>query len=198
MRAAEEQMGSANVAGPGGNWQYTCDVGISRKCPRFPEVSPMPKKQYWLFKSEPETFSIQDLQKLPNQTSPWDGVRNYQARNFLRDQVKVDDGVLFYHSSTELVGIAGEAVVVRSGYPDETQFQPKSKYFDPKSTQEKPIWYVVDVRFVRATKAIITRRELEKVEALRKMVVLKRGIRLSIQSVTKEEWKAIMALPVWR
>jgi len=152
----------------------------------------------WLFKSEPETFSIFDLKKSPGGKNYWDGVRNYQARNFLRDSVKVGDGVLFYHSNTEPIGIAGEALVVKSGYPDPTQFDRKSQYYDEKATPQKPIWYVVDVKFIRACHEVISLRKLEKISALKNMVVLKRGVRLSIQPVTESEWTAITKLPEWR
>ena len=104
---------------------------------------------YWLMKSEPSDVSIDDLAKLSNQTVPWYGVRNYQARNFMRDDMKVGDGVLFYHSSCPETGVAGLAKVSSVAYPDETQFQPKNKYFDPKSTRETPRWFNVDVRFIK-------------------------------------------------
>lgn len=152
---------------------------------------------YWLFKSDPEAFSITDLIKAPNQTTLWDGVRNFQARNNVRDRVRVGDRVLYYHSTTEPVGIAGEVVVVREAYPDPTQFDPKHRQYEPRSTSLKPFWYAVDVKFVRACKLIITRDRLRSIPALRSMLVLKRGIRLSVQPVIESEWKTIMSLPEW-
>jgi predicted RNA-binding protein with PUA-like domain len=145
-------------------------------------------------KSEPNVFSIDDLRKSKNQTTCWDGVRNYQARNFLRDEIKVGDGVLYYHSNVEPVGIAGEAVVVRGGYPDYTAFDPKDVHFDPKSDPKNPTWYRVDVKFVRACKEGVTLKRLKEIPALKKMMVVQRGTRLSVQPVTLEEWSVIMNL----
>lgn len=154
-------------------------------------------RRFWLMKSEPDVFSIDDLRRAKGQTTCWDGVRNYQARNLLRDEVAVGDGVLFYHSSTEPPGIAGEAVVVRAGYPDVTAFDPNDPHYDPKSDPDRPTWYMVDVRFVRACKTLITRERLKAVVALRTMLVIRRGMRLSVQPVTPREWRTIMALPEW-
>jgi predicted RNA-binding protein with PUA-like domain len=145
-------------------------------------------------KSEPNVFSIDDLRKSKNQTTCWDGVRNYQARNFLRDEIKVGDGALFYHSDVEPIGIAGEAVVVRGGYPDYTAFDPKDVHFDPKSDPKHPTWYRVDVKFVRACKEVVTLKRLKEIPALKKMMVVQRGMRLSVQPVTPEEWHVIMKL----
>ena len=153
-------------------------------------------RRYWLMKSEPTVFSIRDLRSAKNQTTCWDGVRNYQARNYLRDEIKVGDGVLYYHSGFEPIGIAGEAVVVREGYPDTTAFDPNDIHYDPKSDPQNSTWYRVDVKFVRACKEIITLKRLREIPALRKMMVLRRG-RLSVQPVTREEWKVIMKLPEW-
>jgi len=145
-------------------------------------------------KSEPSVFSIDDLKSSKNRTTYWEGVRNYQARNFLRDHLKVGDGVLFYHSNEDPVGIAGEAVVVKEGYPDLTAFDPKSTYFDPKSDPRKPTWFRVDVKFVRKCGEVITLKRLREIPALKKMMVVQKGSRLSIQPVTSPEWHAIMKL----
>ncbi len=153
-------------------------------------------RRFWLMKSEPSVFSIQDLRAAPQQTTCWDGVRNYQARNFLRDEIRVGDGVLYYHSNTDVIGIAGEAVVVRAGYPDFTAFDPKDVHYDPKSQPDQPTWYMVDVKFVRVAKGVITLDRLRSIAALKNMVLLQRG-RLSVQPVRPEEWKQIMQLPEW-
>jgi predicted RNA-binding protein with PUA-like domain len=120
-------------------------------------------KQYWLFKSEPETFSIKDLEKSPKKTTFWDGVRNYQARNFLRDSIKEGDQVLFYHSSTDPPGIVGLAEVVKSGYPDHTAFDPKDDHYDPKSDKKNPTWYMVDIKHVKTFSEPLTLEALKKV-----------------------------------
>ncbi|MFZ6647328.1 EVE domain-containing protein [Undibacterium sp. TJN25] len=146
---------------------------------------------YWLMKSEPDEISIDDALATPN--LPWFGVRNYQARNFMRDGMQVGDGVLFYHSSCPEPGIAGVAEVVSTAYPDDTQFDPKSKYYDPKATQENPRWMMVDVRALRKTR-LLSLQELRTVDALADMVVLKKGSRLSITPVTAAEWKTVMKL----
>jgi predicted RNA-binding protein with PUA-like domain len=154
----------------------------------------MPAPQFWLFKSEPSAFSIDHLAKAPKQTAPWDGVRNYQARNHLRDGVKVGDKVLFYHSSEPPLGIFGTMQVVKAAYPDTTQFDPKSKYFDAKSPHENPRWVMVDVKLVRKFAEPVLREHLETNAVTAKMLVLKRGMRLSIQPVTAAEWAAIHKL----
>ena len=151
-------------------------------------------KNYWLFKSEPSSFSIDDLAKSENKTAHWDGVRNYQSRNLLRDEVKKGDGVLFYHSSADPTGIAGVAEVVREGYPDHTARDPKSKYFDPKATEDNPIWFMVDVRFVEKLTSTLPLAELKQTPGLEEMMVTKRGARLSIQPVTKDEWDIVQML----
>lgn len=148
---------------------------------------------YWLMKSEPSDVSIDDLAKLSNQTVPWYGVRNYQARNFMRDDMKVGDGVLFYHSSCPEPGVAGLAKVSSVAYPDETQFQPKNKYFDPKSTRETPRWFNVDVRLVKKTR-LVSLQELRDHPHLESLRILQRGNRLSITPVTPAEWKIISKL----
>ncbi len=149
---------------------------------------------YWLFKTEPDTFSWSDLLKSPRQIAGWEGVRNYQARNFLRDQVKLNDLVFFYHSSTEPTCIAGIVRVVRAGYPDHHAWNPESHYFDPKSTPDNPRWYMVDITPVRGFEPHITREELKRTAGLEEMMLLQRGSRLSIQPVTAEEWRIIEAL----
>lgn len=149
---------------------------------------------YWLMKSEPKTFSIDDLKNRPNQTEPWDGVRNYQARNFMRDDMKVGDQVFFYHSNCDLPGIVGIMEVVRESYPDPTAFHPDSKYFDDKSDPQKPRWFLVDVRYLRHTKRVIPLSELKNQEALENMTLVRKGNRLSIMPLTKEQWNAIHRL----
>jgi len=144
-------------------------------------------------KSEPAEVSIDDLARRPQQTVPWFGVRNYLARNYMRDQMKVGDGVLFYHSSCPEPGIAGIAEVASVAYPDETQFDPKGKYFDPKSTRENPRWMNVDVKLVKKT-ALLPLAAMREAKALASMVVLQRGNRLSITPVTAAEWKAVVRL----
>lgn len=153
----------------------------------------MTARSYWLFKSEPSAFSLADLKSRPEATEHWDGVRNYQARNYLRDQVKRGDLVLFYHSNIAEPAIVGIAEVVREGYPDWTAFDPGSDHFDPRSTQEKPVWYMVDVRFVRELPRPVTLAELREVPALAELPLLKRS-RLSIQPVRAEEWAEILRL----
>ncbi len=148
---------------------------------------------YWLFKSEPSSFSLDDLKSRPDATEHWDGVRNFQARNFLRDQIKVGDQVLFYHSNIAEPAVVGLAEVVREGYPDFTAFDPASKYFDPRSNPEKPTWFMVDVRFVRALPRPVTLAELKTIPELSEMALLNRS-RLSVQPVRKEEWDRIMKL----
>lgn len=148
---------------------------------------------YWLFKSEPSSFSLDDLKNRPGRTEHWDGVRNYQARNFLRDQVKAGDLVLFYHSNTAEPAAVGIAEVVREGYPDFTAFDPESKYFDPRSNPENPTWFMVDVRFVRELPRPVTLAELKGVPSLAGMALLNRS-RLSIQPVREEEWREVMRI----
>jgi len=148
---------------------------------------------YWLMKSEPSDVSIDDLAKKTVQTIAWYGVRNYQARNFMRDDMKVGDGVLFYHSSCAEPGVAGIAEVASMAYPDETQFQHKNKYFDAKSTRETPRWFNVDVRLVKKTR-LVSLQELRDHAQLTTLRILQRGNRLSITPVTAAEWKIIFKL----
>jgi predicted RNA-binding protein with PUA-like domain len=151
---------------------------------------------YWLMKSEPDVFGIDHLAKAKNQTSAWDGVRNFQARNFLRHEMKLGDLAFFYHSSCEVPGIVGTMRVVREGYPDKTQFDPKDDHYDPASKPDNPRWYVVDVKLERKFDRIISLEELRShaTGKLKDMVVLKRGNRLSITPVTKSEWDFINSL----
>ena len=151
-------------------------------------------RQYWLFKSEPSAFGIETLAGSKNQTAPWDGVRNYQARNYLRDQVRVGDHVLFYHSREEPLGVFGTMEVVRAGYPDSTAFDPKSKYYDPGSKPDQPRWYMVDVKLLQKFAAPVTREQLQADPVTSGMLVMKRGMRLSIQPVTPAEWEAVLRL----
>ncbi|SNS98615.1 Predicted RNA-binding protein, contains PUA-like domain [Noviherbaspirillum humi] len=147
--------------------------------------------RYWLMKSEPDEVSIDDALAAANATVPWTGVRNYQARNFMRDAMQVGDGVLFYHSSCAEPGIAGLAEVASTPYPDPTQFDAKSKYYDPKSTPEQPRWLLVDVKAVRKTR-LATLPQLRAHPELAEMQILKRGNRLSITPVTEHEWRCII------
>ena len=141
-------------------------------------------------KSEPDVFSIHDLKAC--KTTCWDGVRNYQARNFMRE-MKVGDEVLFYHSSTDPSGVAGIAEVVKEAYPDYTAFDQKDVHYDPKSDQKKPTWYMVDVKFVRTFKSVIPLSTLRKIPGLKNMLLLRHG-RLSVQPVTAEQWEIIMEI----
>ncbi len=149
--------------------------------------------RYWLMKSEPSEISIDDLSGFPNQTVAWFGVRNYLARNFMRDQMQLDDGVLFYHSSCPEPGVAGIARVSALAYPDAKQFDKKSKYFDPKATEETPRWFNVDVQFVEKTR-LISLAEMRENPKLASMQILQKGNRLSITPLTPAEWKAVLAM----
>ncbi|MDC8758994.1 EVE domain-containing protein [Janthinobacterium fluminis] len=149
--------------------------------------------QYWLMKSEPDEVSIDDVMAAPARTVPWFGVRNYQARNFMRDGMRVGDGVLFYHSSCPQPGVAGLAEVASAAYPDASQYQAGGKYFDPKATPEQPRWVSVDVRGRRKTR-LLPLAEMRQVAALEDMLLLKKGSRLSITPVTRAQWDAIVAL----
>ncbi len=145
-------------------------------------------------KSEPNEFSLDDLRNSPDGTACWDGVRNYQARNFMRDDMKVGDQMFYYHSRIAPVGIVGVAEIVREGYPDHTAFDPDDPHFDPKSDPDNPRWFMVDVRFVKAFSRCLTLTELKACEALEGMMVTRRGQRLSVQPVTPEEWKTVLRL----
>ncbi len=147
---------------------------------------------YWLMKSEPDTFSIDDLQQ--RGTEPWDGVRNYQARNFMRDEMHVGDLVLFYHSNAKPPGVAGIGKVASKAYPDPTQFDSTSTYYDPKSTKENPRWWLVDIAFVAKFKEFVPLDALKTNGALKDMKVVQRGQRLSVQLVTKDEFAIVKAM----
>jgi predicted RNA-binding protein with PUA-like domain len=148
-------------------------------------------KRYWLFKSEPSVFSIHDLAKAPSRRTAWEGVRNYQARNMLRDDVSVGDGVLFYHSSTKPTAVVGTAKVVKAGYPDPHQFDARSKYYDAGSKPDDPRWFLVDIEFDAEFKQPVTLEEMRAMPELADMLLLRKGMRLSIQPVTAAEWKAV-------
>jgi len=149
---------------------------------------------YWLFKSEPTAYSFADLMAEPDLTTGWDGVRNYQARNLLRDQVQKGDGVLFYHSSADPPCIAGIAAVVRPGHPDPTAFDPKAQHYDPKSNPADPTWYQVSIKAVRAIEPPLGLPFLNGVDGLAGMELLRKGSRLSVQPVTERQWKTILSL----
>jgi predicted RNA-binding protein with PUA-like domain len=151
---------------------------------------------HWLLKSEPDSFSIDALKAAPKQTSAWDGVRNFQARNMLRDSMKKGDQAFFYHSSCDVPGIAGIVSIVKDGYPDETAFDPKHHHYDPDSKPQAPRWYVVDVKLVRKFRRIITLDELRQHAAkkLKDFVLLRRGNRLSVMPVTNKDWEFVLTL----
>ncbi len=147
---------------------------------------------YWLFKSEPSAFSIEELAASENQTAEWDGVRNYQARNRLRDSIRSGDGVLFYHSNIKNPAIIGLASVTREGYPDHTALDPLSDHYDPRSSEESPAWYMVDIQYLAHLPRPLTREDLRSHPVLSEMDVLKKGNRLSIQPVTRKQWEAVL------
>ena len=149
-------------------------------------------RNYWLMKSEPEAFSIEDLKNSENSTACWDGVRNYQARNFLRDEIKAGDGVLFYHSNIAKPAIVGLAEVVREGYPDHTALDPDSDHYDPKATKDNPKWYMVDIQFRTLLPEPLDRKTLASHPVLSGMEVMKKGSRLSVQPVTANQWQAVL------
>ena len=152
--------------------------------------------QFWLLKTEPESFGIDDLQRAPRKTTAWDGVRNYQARNMLRDQMRRGDQAFLYHSSCEIPGITGIVEVVKPGYPDATAFDAKHHHHDPDSDPKNPRWYVVDVKLIRRLPRVITLDELRKhaKQQLAGMVLLRPGIRLSVMPVAAEHWKFITSM----
>lgn len=149
---------------------------------------------YWLLKSEPDTFSIDDLATKPKQTDSWEGVRNFQARNMLRDDMKINDHAFFYHSSCAQPAIVGIVKIIRAGYPDPTQFEAHSKYRDKKSTEEKPIWYTVDVQLLKKLKQPITLEQIKKNPLLATMQLVRRGNRLSVMPITLREWQTILGM----
>lgn len=150
--------------------------------------------QYWLMKSEPDVFGIDDLAKQPKQIEHWDGVRNYQARNMMRDEMKKGDLVFFYHSNCKEPGIVGIAEVVKEGYPDFTAFDPRAKYYDSKSDPDNPRWYMVDIKFKRKFTRTITLQELKNYSQLTEMPLLRKGNRLSVMPVGKKQWNFILKL----
>ncbi|WP_126452780.1 EVE domain-containing protein [Sulfuriflexus mobilis] len=150
--------------------------------------------KYWIMKSEPDVFGIEHLKSRPRKTEAWDGVRNYQARNMLRDEMKKGDQVFFYHSNCVEPGIVGIMEVVKEGYVDHTAFDPRQKYFDPKSNPAKPRWYMVDVRYKRKLKRTITLAEIKTEKTLKNMKLVQRGNRLSIMPVSKAEWHHILKM----
>jgi predicted RNA-binding protein with PUA-like domain len=151
----------------------------------------VPDRRYWLLKSEPAVFSFDDLWAAPKRTTGWDGVRNHQARNFMRDDMRVGDGVLFYHSGAEPPGVAGLAEVARAAYPDPTALDPAHDHFDPKSRADAPTWLQVDVRAVERFPRLLALPELRAIPELAGMELLRRGSRLSVQPVRPEEWAAV-------
>ncbi len=150
------------------------------------------KKQYWLMKSEPNEYSIDDLKK--DGKAHWDGVRNYQARNFMRDEMRVGDKVIFYHSNANPSGAAGVAEVASEAYPDFTAFDPNDKHFDPKSKEDKPTWYMVDVKFVEKFDNFVSLAEIKANPKLQNMKLVQRGNRLSVMPITKEEFNEIVKM----
>jgi predicted RNA-binding protein with PUA-like domain len=151
-------------------------------------------RRYWLVKSDAESFSWDDLWRSPTRTTFWDGVRNYQARNTLRDEMKKGDLVFFYHSSTDPNAIVGVCEVMREGYPDHTAFDPKSQHFDPKSNPASPTWYMVDLKAKEKFKRPVTLAELRDTPGLQKMALLQKGNRLSVQPVSAKEWEIVYEL----
>ncbi|BDF95752.1 MULTISPECIES: EVE domain-containing protein [Pseudoalteromonas] len=148
---------------------------------------------YWLFKTEPDAFSIDDLKHAANQTTIWEGVRNYQARNFMRDEVKEGDLVMIYHSSCKQVGVAGIATVTRDAYPDPSQFDLKSDYYDAKATAEKPRWFVVDVTYKQHLNKLVSLKAIKENNAITE-IALKKGGRLSIMPVSQSDWSEIISM----
>ncbi|BFM05614.1 EVE domain-containing protein [Halioxenophilus aromaticivorans] len=148
---------------------------------------------YWLFKSEPDEYSIDDLAAEPNKTGRWDGIRNYQARNLIRDDIGVGDQILFYHSSCKVPAVVGTATVTQTAYPDPAQYDGESRYFDPKATQEKPRWYCVDIQFLHKFKLPVPLKHIKQDAILADMVLVNQG-RLSVQPVTEREWEHITVL----
>jgi predicted RNA-binding protein with PUA-like domain len=151
-------------------------------------------KKYWLVKSEPKEFSLEDLKKINNQTTYWDGVRNYQARNYIRDEMKKGDGVLFYYSSSEPMGIFGVCEVSKDGYPDHTQFYPESPHYFPSADIKNPVWFMVDIKLLEIFHEPITLQQIKKNPKLKNMKLLQKGNRLSVMPVAKEEWDEVIKM----
>ncbi|XQF91106.1 EVE domain-containing protein [Pseudoalteromonas espejiana] len=148
---------------------------------------------YWLFKTEPDAFSIDDLKNAPQQTTLWEGVRNYQARNFMRDDIKLGDQVMVYHSSCKHVGVVGIATVTKEAYPDPTQFDLSNDYYDTKATNGKPRWFVVEVTYLRHLKQLVSLKSIKANNAITELALKKAG-RLSVMPVTKNDWDEIIAM----
>ena len=159
---------------------------------------PTKKRQYWLMKSEPDVYSFDDLLAEPSGQTPWDSIRNYQARNFMRDKMRVGDGVLFYHSNAKPPGVAGLAQIASESYPDATQFDPEHKYFDPKSDPEDPRWIHVDVAPWDELPRFVSLEELKANPKLEEMLVVQRGQRLSVQPVTGAEWREVLKMASYK
>ncbi len=151
-------------------------------------------KKYWLFKSEPNAFSIDDLQNSPGKKTYWDGVRNYQARNFIRDEMQKGDGVLFYHSNADPLAIFGYCEIVKEAYPDHTQFDPDDKHFDKTAKQEDPRWFMVDIKLKKKFINPVTLKQIKENPKLRNMRLIQRGNRLSVMPITKKEWDEILRM----
>lgn len=149
---------------------------------------------YWLFKSEPDAFSIDDLKAMKGKKDHWDGIRNYQARNLMRDEIKKGDLGFFYHSSCKVPGIVGVVEIVKEAYPDHTAWDPESSYYDPKASKDNPRWVMVDVKFRQKYASVLTLERLRTVDKLNGMALLQKGSRLSIQPVSPEHWKVITQL----
>ena len=154
----------------------------------------MSDRKYWLFKSEPTAYSFSDLLKEPDQTAEWDGVRNYQVRNYMRDDMKVGDGVLFYHSSAKPLAVVGTASIVRESYPDNTAWDPNDKHFDKRSTPDDPVWLMVDIKAEQEFAHPVTLPQIKANPQLQDMLLARRGMRLSIQPVTPQEWEEVVGL----
>ena len=154
----------------------------------------MEQRRYWLFKSEPTAYSFADLMSEEDGFAEWDGVRNYQARNYMRDDMKAGDGILFYHSSSNPLAVVGTARIVRESYPDNTAWDPADKHYDPKSSPENPIWMMVDIKAEKEFARPVTLQEIKENPNLKDMLLARRGMRLSIQPVTEEEWDEVVSL----
>ena len=154
----------------------------------------MAECKYWLFKSEPTAYSFSDLLKEPDRTAEWDGVRNYQVRNYMRDEMKVGDGVLFYHSSAKPLAVVGTASIVREAYPDSTAWDPNDRHFDQRSTPDNPVWLMVDIKAEQEFAHPVTLPQIKANHNLQDMLLARRGMRLSIQPVTQQEWEEVVAL----
>lgn len=148
--------------------------------------------KYWLMKTEPSTFSLNDLKNRPQQKEPWDGIRNYQARNMMRDQMEIGDLAFVYHSNCKPPGIVGIVKIIKKAYPDHTAFNPSEKYYDPKSDPDNPRWVMVDVQLYKEFRQLISLEELKQEPLLKDMLILRKGNRLSITPVSKKEWEIIL------